>query len=90
MARNRIFLDREQQRRDRECEAFALARLREQNRRMGRRHVPYPVFLSEARRDAYLDRLIGNAYQVRAKTLPGPGPNGDQYTVEDIDRRVGR
>lgn len=33
----------------------------------------YPFFLEKAHRDMYLDKLIANSYQVRAKTVDGTG-----------------
>ena len=65
---------------------WTLSRMRERNQKPGR-PAPWPVFTSEAERDRYLDRLIGNCYQVKALDLPGP--DGPRYTVEDIDQRKG-
>ncbi len=63
----------------------------------------YPYFISEAKRDAYLNKLIGKGHQVRAIVIPDgvkykhiadAGPDlvyqGGVYTVEDIDKRVGK
>ncbi len=67
----------------------------------------YPYFISEAKRDAYLDKLIGKGHRVRAIVVYGgmrymliaDAPvAGDLdlvyfdelYTVEDIDKRVGK
>lgn len=85
MARGSIFPSRgekERLRLAREQDALALARMREMNQEPPISHQ-YPVFTAKMDRDAYLDRLIGNAYQVKAVDANGV------YTVEDIDQRIG-
>ena len=63
---------------------FVTARMRERNMPQGKRYV-YPVFKDRIARDGYLDKLIGNGYQVKAVD----GVDG-VYTVLDIDRRKGK
>ena len=71
---------------------------------MNPQHAEYPIFKSKASRDVYLDKLIANGYQVKAKMIHAvvtetrfdngvPLPDTEYgevlYTVEDIDLRKG-
>lgn len=49
----------------------------------------YPVFTCEDERDKYLDKLIANSYQVKAKTVV-LADNRTLHTVTDIDQRKGK
>lgn len=87
-ARGPIFpsdAEHERRRSAREQAAIQLARLRERGLRAAEypRKYGYPCFGSEAKRDAYLAKLIGHGYQVKRAM------RGNLFTVRDIDHRVG-
>ena len=83
-------------RKQRELDALVLARMQEMNQHVNPGHPPvpykypinYPLFWDKSKRDVYLDRLIANGYQVKAKTIVYR--EDERFTVVDIDKRIGK